>query len=821
MAEERMLNDEILLGLIKANSGGGGGGTTDYDDLSNKPKIGGVTLSGNKSASDLGLATTTDLAGKQDTLTFDSVPTDGSTNPVESNGVYDALAGKQNVFTSGDYLEMANGVLNVTKNKGNDLYSYKFITTSTSDQPRVKIQRYINGVFQSEETYNNDNVRVNPVTLDGLFTFTYGLDGYRWQYTLLANSHQHNAGEVVKWMYNVSVDSTESFDVVPQDTSKNLVLQEDLDAALATKANASDVTTALATKQDATDNNLTTTSKTVVGAVNELKSGLTDLSEEVNGDATTYPYADVITIEDAIPANVADCSVKIEPVQDLHGQSAPYVGGAGKNKLPLTVANLKTYNTSGTWSDHVYTVNGVTFTVNTDDGGNVIGIKASGTASAFTVMLVGVLDVSTGDILNGCPAGGDTSRYCINTYNTALSEFYGRDTGDGLTFDRNINDVNVFLSVQNGYEIPTGGLTFYPMIRLATETDATFAPYTNICPISGHTEASVQRDGKNWFDENDVEIGTAWNGNANADRARIIIPCKPNTTYTFSMNGVNNTDLVVYGWFKSTPALAGNVSFPQTFTTESDSKYIVFGFNKTSISKSDIELMKLQLEEGSTATPYVPYAGKTYTISLGDTIYGGTVDFDSGVMTVDRAIMTIPTIESYGGVVADTDYNYKNLEPSEQQKLSNSDVTVLGEALKGISYNDRKTMPFACFGSTSTKRITVTVASDYSIADFNANIAGTKLCYLLETPFTVQLTPQQIQLLKGQNTLTASTGQISVTVNGVSGAIGQVQEQVNATDAALAELADKLPTAPTTDGAYVLTVTVADGTPTYSWESAT
>ena len=69
MAEERMLNDEILLGLIKANSGGGGGGTTDYDDLSNKPQIGGVTLSGNKSASDLGLATTTDLEGKQDALT--------------------------------------------------------------------------------------------------------------------------------------------------------------------------------------------------------------------------------------------------------------------------------------------------------------------------------------------------------------------------------------------------------------------------------------------------------------------------------------------------------------------------------------------------------------------------------------------------------------------------------------------------------------------------------------------------------------------------------------------------------------------------------
>lgn len=36
----------------------GGGGTTDYNNLENKPSINGMTLSGNKTASDLGLATT-------------------------------------------------------------------------------------------------------------------------------------------------------------------------------------------------------------------------------------------------------------------------------------------------------------------------------------------------------------------------------------------------------------------------------------------------------------------------------------------------------------------------------------------------------------------------------------------------------------------------------------------------------------------------------------------------------------------------------------------------------------------------------------------
>lgn len=139
MANEMVISQikqrlELLWQAVEKLEGGGDtpSGTSDYDDLSNKPQINGTTLSGNKTASDLGLATSTvvselsllvsaldgdiealqtAVAGKADTtaladylttsdaastyqtkLTFDSVPTDGSTNPVESNGVYDALA---------------------------------------------------------------------------------------------------------------------------------------------------------------------------------------------------------------------------------------------------------------------------------------------------------------------------------------------------------------------------------------------------------------------------------------------------------------------------------------------------------------------------------------------------------------------------------------------------------------------------------------------------------------------------------------------------------------------------------------------------------
>lgn len=41
--------------LFAEKLGGGGGGTSDYTQLTNKPQVNGVTLTGNKSTADLGI----------------------------------------------------------------------------------------------------------------------------------------------------------------------------------------------------------------------------------------------------------------------------------------------------------------------------------------------------------------------------------------------------------------------------------------------------------------------------------------------------------------------------------------------------------------------------------------------------------------------------------------------------------------------------------------------------------------------------------------------------------------------------------------------
>ena len=65
-------------------------------------------------------------------------------------------------------------------------------------------------------------------------------------------------------------------------------------------------------------------------------------------------FAPIITIEDAINKAAKDLKVKVDAVQDLHGYTKPWVGGAGKNIFhPDRTVQSRT-------------VNGVTYSIDDD-----------------------------------------------------------------------------------------------------------------------------------------------------------------------------------------------------------------------------------------------------------------------------------------------------------------------------------------------------------------------------------------------------------------------------------------------------------------------
>lgn len=187
------------------------------------------------------------------------------------------------------------------------------------------------------------------------------------------------------------------------------------------------ITAALANKQDKTDNALQTTDKTVVGAVNELKSGLTNVD---------------------VALSVPD--------------------GAGKNVLPMTLATIKAANTSGTWNDNVYTYKSLTYTVETNNEGYITSIKVNGTADSQAVFVLFYGDIGTGSYtLNGI-TGGSNSTYLFYAP-SAFGEVYSEKTANVS------GSFEIDLYVRSG--VALSNQMFYPMIRPATITDPTFAPY--------------------------------------------------------------------------------------------------------------------------------------------------------------------------------------------------------------------------------------------------------------------------------------------------------------------------------------------------------
>lgn len=76
---------------------------------------------------------------------------------------------------------------------------------------------------------------------------------------------------------------------------------------IGTKANSSnvytksEVDTALATKQNSTDNSLTTTNKTIVGGINELKSGLTTTDEKIDYLRSRFYLGNYTTFNITLP----------------------------------------------------------------------------------------------------------------------------------------------------------------------------------------------------------------------------------------------------------------------------------------------------------------------------------------------------------------------------------------------------------------------------------------------------------------------------------------------------------------------------------------
>lgn len=151
----------------------------------------------------------------------------------------------------------------------------------------------------------------------------------------------------------------------------------------------------------------------------------------------------------------------------------------GKNLLPLVMADIKTANTSGTWTDNVYEYSGSKYTFNVNSKGIVTSFILSGTATATNRIIfpyVFDLTFANGKKINGMPANGSATTYRFRairaTTTFGLQNFSNNDSTVNITLTE--EKCRFDLIVYSGYE--ASNLEFKPMLRYPDE-DNTYEPY--------------------------------------------------------------------------------------------------------------------------------------------------------------------------------------------------------------------------------------------------------------------------------------------------------------------------------------------------------
>lgn len=87
---------------------------------------------------------------------------------------------------------------------------YKVITTSTGgSNAAIKVEKYVDGVIESTANMPYNSYQQKWLDFDGFFRIQYNdSDGYRWWMEIITGIDEYADGEVIKWMYNVSVNYT-------------------------------------------------------------------------------------------------------------------------------------------------------------------------------------------------------------------------------------------------------------------------------------------------------------------------------------------------------------------------------------------------------------------------------------------------------------------------------------------------------------------------------------------------------------------------------------------------------------------------------------
>lgn len=513
---------------------------------------------------------------------------------------------------------------------------------------------------------------------------------------------------------------------------------------------------------DNTDSGLT--ADNVQNAIDELKSDIPTVNDgtltiqqngETKGTFTANqsgnstvnietPTTDIQTAVDEFETYngglLSECKVALSPNQDLHGYDSPWVGGAGKNKCDWKVTP-------------------------TSDALSIALSPNTYTISAQSTLANGNWYFRFTD---------NNNNYITDTSVTGLTSF--SVAGSGWMYGGNSSQVVTFIIPSNCILLEVGKLNSDGTIPAQIEIGSTatvYEPYSNICPISGHTQVDVGDDGKNLFDWTNRPSFVGFI-DTNSQTFRLnpnyictYITCKPNTTYTISKEAGKTFRIATSAQIPADGVSyigtsANHTGTSITYTTESNAKYLVvlYWSSANGDAKTADELAQtIQIELGSTATPYVPYNGYQVTVNLGGTYYSGTLDVVTGVFVpdmVEKDVSASDLLNQYldttnNQYLAGIDANAKI--PATINTVGNVKCNELTAKAQSSLFNE--VGDAICILTDGKLRVTFSGVTTFADMQTWVTNHPLQVVYELANPTPIQLSPTMVKALVGENHLSA------------------------------------------------------------------
>ena len=501
--------------------------------------------------------------------------------------------------------------------------------------------------------------------------------------------------------------------------------------------------------------------------------------------------------------------VDIDPVQDLHGYDNPWPAGGGKNLLPDVSKSSSGYDVTVEFDDNSVTLTG---TANSSGGRNVF-------RSEYFTLKAGTYYFKKFNVNTN---GKATPGIYIQNDTTIVSD------GGQFTLSSDSTKMNIGLNVDSGSEY-----NYYALFVVATEDITSYAPYENLCPISGWTGVDVTRCGKNLLRLVESEMVSAGYNRIfpySIKEGSFVISCSgtfDGTNYGAVVNLMDSNDNLVkqivtnYSFGKT----GGNTYFEFTLTKAEAQKVakVALYFSASGATYAMIENCKIMIEVGSSASSYEPYSGTVLPItwSSAGTVYGGYVNPITGVLTAigvkdqfrieDGYIVSEYFAEPTGVDVSVLGDNvrlaFNRRSQSSNMKAQSSSYTYKMSNIVKHAFNYNLDEPHWYINGQLylylPKSAVGTTLQEYKayIASLISNGNSPSFWIELETPVTYQLTAQELKTLFGQNNIWATTGNVDVDYR------ADTKLYVD----------DQLPAVPATDGTYTLKCIVSDGAATLSW----